>query len=320
MKKIKRIIRSLNFWREAKELGLPLWESPSFLFLVMGILVIVVMLITFFIANVYQGPEVAIVAVAVVSILILSLGIIIIRSVERIVQASILKTRFISVASHELRTPLSAIKWSLDLLLNYKKEDFNKESIEYLVAIQDNNEKLIKLTNDLLNMSRIESGVIMVNLQECSPIVLIEESIKEFNFAAKSSNIALRFIEPKEDVKNIGFLKIDHNRIKIILGNLINNAIKYTKKGGAVDVMIEKKKNNLLIKIKDTGVGIPKQEKRFIFEKFYRSGNELLHQTQGVGLGLYIAKSFTESLNGKIGFESDSDSGSVFWFSFPIKY
>lgn len=316
MTKLRKFLHHLNFRQEARELGLPLWESPSFLFLVMGLLTIIVMVATYFLANVYEEPSLVVGAVSVVTVFILTIGTVIIRSVERIAEASKMKSEFISVASHELRTPLSAIKWAIDLLVTYRKSAFNQEQLEYLNLINDNNEKLIKLTSNLLDVSRIESGTIQLKPEKGSIINLMREALERFGALAKTSNVALGFTEPVEEIPLFYF---DQDRIQLVIDNLINNAIKYIKGTGNVDISLELKRKQVVVRIKDTGVGIPEHDQPLIFNKFYRSSNTMIYQTQGAGLGLFMAKSFVEASGGRMGFESEEEAGSTFWFSLPIK-
>lgn len=313
---IKTLVKHFNFRREAKELGLPLWESPSFLFAVMGVLTIVVMIATYYSARIYEDPAIIVGAVSIVTVFILTISTIIIRSVERVVEASRMKSEFISIASHELKTPLSAIKWALDLLIVHKKEQLNIEQLEYLIAIKDNNERLIKLTSSLLDVSRIESGTLTLYPSKCAIVPVIEETVNNFKVIAQASNISIEFIPP---IDQIPILFIDSEKLKVIVGNILNNAIKYIRGNGCVKVTIEQKRKVIMVKITDTGVGIPRHDQPFIFSKFYRSNNKLLYQTSGAGLGLFIAKAFIEASGGKIGFESEEKKGSTFWFTLPIK-
>lgn len=313
---IKKIVKHLNFIREAKELGVPWWESPSLLFLTIGILTIVVMIATYFSAKTYDDPTLIVGAVSIVTVFILTIGTVIVSSVERIAEASRMKSEFIAIASHELKTPLSAIKWALDLILSYKKEQCNEEILEYLVAMNENNERLIKLTNNLLDVSRIESGSFTLNPKKQSIVELIEDLVKELQPLASVSNVSLTFSQPQEQIPLIYF---DSDRIKMVLVNLIHNAIKYIKGKGNVNLSITRSGNKVVVEVRDTGVGIPRHDQPFIFSKFYRSNNTFMYQTQGAGLGLFIARAFIEASGGKIGFKSSEGSGSVFWFSLPIK-
>lgn len=312
---LKKILKHLNFWQQAKELGLPVWELPNFLFLVMGGLTIIVMFATYFSAIAYDDPALLVASVSMVAVFILAIGTAIIRSVERVAEASRIKSEFISVASHELKTPLSAIKWALDMLLSYKKQGFSVEQTEYLTAINDNNERLIKLTGDLLDISRIESGTFKLNPEKGSITILIKDLVQEFQPLAKTLNISLTFSPPDKEIPDVLF---DSERIRIVLKNLIDNAIKYIRDRGNVDLSVARDGGKIIIRIKDTGVGIPRHDRQFIFSKFYRSSNKLLYQTQGAGLGLFMARAFVKSSGGKIGFESDEKTGSIFWFSLPI--
>ena len=139
--------------------------------------------------------------------------------------------------------------------------------------------------------------------------------MKGVGIFARASNV-----EIKIDIKdNLPEILADPSQLKLVVENLLDNAIRYVKAKGKVEVKLEKQNKSIYFEVKDNGVGIPKEDQKYIFQRFFRSANVMRHQTEGSGLGLYIAKSIVEKSGGKIGFESQENKGSTFWFTIPIK-
>ncbi len=226
------------------------------------------------------------------------------------------KSEFISIASHQLRTPLTAIKGYISMM---REKSYGKppEKMEKpLKNIYLSNERLIKLVNDLLNISRIEAGKIEIKLEKTSIENVIISVVEELENTAKEKNIYLRFEKPK---KHLAEILVDREKIRQVIMNIIDNAIKYTKKGG---VTIKSKIENLKFKIivSDTGTGLTKYEISKMFESFSRGVAGTRLYTEGVGLGLYIARRFIEMHQGKIRAESKGkNKGSIFYIELPIK-
>ncbi len=174
---------------------------------------------------------------------------------------------------------------------------------------------MTNLISDLLTVSRIEESGLVFKKEKISFGDLIEQTIKEMEIFAKASNIEIKL----KTEKNLPLLFTDPSQLKIVVENLLETAIRYISEGGQVKIELEKKDTNFHFKIEDNGVGIPKEDQKYIFQKFFRSRNALRHQTEGSGLGLYIAKSIIDKLKGKIGFQSREGKGSTFWFSLPMK-
>ena len=175
---------------------------------------------------------------------------------------------------------------------------------------------MVALVNDLLNITRLEAGRMTVDPRPTDIKELIEESIDEIGFFAKERNCKLKFATLEEKIDKID---IDASLVKQAVLNLLSNAIKYSKdKGGKVAVFVKKKKHDILIKVKDNGLGIPDENKNQIFQKFFRGENVITKETEGTGLGLYIVKLIIEVSGGKIWFESKEDIGTSFFFTLPL--
>ena len=233
------------------------------------------------------------------------------------------KTEFVSLASHQLRTPLTGIEWLVELFL--KKEKLTKKGKEYLNDIRFSVHRSSELIKLLLNTSRIENGSVGVHPAYIDLIAFIEKHLKDYKRLCEKKKLSLRFSQHPDKLTAI----TDMNLIEYILQNLVTNAIDYTPAGGKIDVILEKKTNSILLQVKDTGIGVPKNEQAGIFEKFVRASNSIVAKTDGTGLGLYIAREAAKLLGGKIWFQSPTlvlksssgkqeQKGSTFYFEIPL--
>jgi len=226
------------------------------------------------------------------------------------------KSEFISIASHQLRTPLTAIKGYISMMREKIYGKPPEKMGKPLENIYTSNERLIKLVNDLLNVSRIESGKMEMNLEKLSMEEMITSAIEELRNAAKEKNIYLKWEKPEKPLPKV---LIDREKMRQVILNVVDNAIRYTERDG---VTIKLKIENLKFKIivQDTGAGLTKYELSKMFESFSRGAAGTRLYTEGVGLGLYVAKRFIEMHNGKIWAESKGkDKGSTFYIELPLK-
>jgi signal transduction histidine kinase len=309
-----RFVNDLDLKKQADELGVEVWQTPSFLFLMLGIITIFVMTGTYFVSKTYDNPEFVIISEFAVVAFILAIGNSIIRVVDQIIRLDKMKSEFVSVASHQLRTPLSAIKWETELLLSKFKKGLNKKQLKNVENIDMLSVRMIRLVNDLLDVARIEQKRLILRKEPVDLGKIAGEIIAETEQMTKSRNIEVVFSCGKNNPKVIG----DEARLKMVVENLLNNSVKYTTNRGKIEIKIGKKDNSLVFSIKDNGVGIPEEQQGRIFDKFFRSDNIVKYQTEGTGLGLYISKNIIEHLGGKIWFQSVENLGSIFSFSLPI--
>jgi signal transduction histidine kinase len=311
-----RILEQLNIPKQCKKYGLSLWQCPSFLFLIMGMIIALVSVLSYLIGTRYIAePRIVALIVLIISAILLILATIITNSFERLAEANKMKTEFISIVSHQLRAPLSNLAWTLELLMSGRLGKIEKDQVEYFKILKENSDRMKDLVKDLLIVSRIESARLFLKKEEFSFEELVKEIIKEFEPLAKASNCQIEF-SPEENLPKIYG---DRYQIRQVIENLLDNAIRYTKGKGMVKIKIKKEKNSVYFEIEDNGVGIPKEDQKFIFQKFFRASNVLKYKTQGTGLGLYISKAIIERSGGKIGFKSQEGKGSTFWFKLPIK-
>jgi len=230
-----------------------------------------------------------------------------------------LKNEFISISAHQLRTPLSAVKWTLQMILGGDMGEVNREAREYINKAYQSNERMITLVNDLLNISRIEEGRFLYNLELVSIKDLIEEVISSSAVLSAKRKVKIKFNIPTgKPLKT----KADFKKIKLAIQNLVDNAIKYSIPGSEVIInlkQIKEGKNNFIeIEIKDQGIGINKKDQKRLFTKFFRGENAVRLQTEGSGLGLFIVKNIIEAHNGEIWFKSEENKGSTFYVKLPV--
>lgn len=312
--KLKNAFDQLNISKQCRQYNLSIWQCPNFLTIIMGIVTMIAMIGTYMIASRYSNePEMAALTVIIVTIIVFIIGYFIVNSFNYLAEANRLKSEFVGIASHQLRTPLSALKWAMNILMDDPFLDKGKQR-EYLEIIKTSNERMIKLVNDLLDVSRIEQGRIDLKPEKFSLAKLTQEIIDEVRPLAQKNNIFLTL----EVQENIGEAWADPSRIHLVLQNLLENAIKYTESGGMVKAILKNQGSYLRAEIADSGVGIPVAEQSRVFQKFFRSDNAKKNQVEGTGLGLFIVKAIAEMSKGKVGFESKEKQGSTFWFIIPI--
>jgi len=312
----KIILEELNVVGQCRKYRLELWQCPQFLFLVMGLIICLTSLVSFFIGTRYvSDPSVVALIVLLIAMVLLVISFLIIRSFENLAETNRMKSEFVSIVSHQLRSPVTNLFWALEHLGSGKVGKIQEKQLEYFKILRENVSRMKELISDLLIVSRIETATLPTKKEEFSMTDLAKRIVMEFDAFAKAYNIDLKF----ESEKDLPLVFSDPEQIEQVIKNFIDNSIRYMRKKGEVRVLLKKKANDLYFEVKDTGVGIPKVDQKYIFQKFFRSKNILREQTQGSGLGLFIAKSIINKSGGKIGFKSEEGRGSTFWFTLPIK-
>ncbi|MBT4277285.1 GAF domain-containing sensor histidine kinase [Candidatus Falkowbacteria bacterium] len=228
------------------------------------------------------------------------------------------KSEFISIASHQLRTPITAIRGYLSMILEGDYGRLTKGPSEALRKVGKSSDRMAGLVEDLLNISRIESGRMVFTFQKSNLENFTKNIIEEFKPMVKEKGLKLKYL----CFKNMPEVNIDETKIKEVVSNLIDNAIKYTEKGNVtleLKTIIENKKKYALISVSDTGMGVEKEDLSSIFQKFRRGKKVTLVHTEGLGLGMYFSRKVVEAHKGKIWVESEgTGKGSTFFVKLKI--
>jgi|GEM_PF-2411475 len=227
-----------------------------------------------------------------------------------------MKSEFVSVASHQLRTPLTAIRLFIEMLMRGDVGELAPAQKEYMNNVYESTDRMVRLVNDLLNVTRIESNRMQVTTEPTQLEELIENVIKEEEPLALMKNCRINFKKP---VKKTPLILVDRNLFRQVVQNLIVNAVKYSdpKEGIVKATLALEGGENYLLCVEDNGIGIPEKFKDKIFQKFSRADNAVKANTEGTGLGLYVSHEIVQSFHGKIWFESNKDKGTKFFVLMP---
>ncbi|TSC54448.1 MAG: Sensor protein [Microgenomates group bacterium LiPW_31] len=238
------------------------------------------------------------------------------KAYEDLKVLDVAKSEFVSMASHQLRTPLSAIKGYISMLIEGSYGQIPDKAREKLKNVFQSNERLVRVVNDLLDISRIEMGKMEVEKTPTQIEDLVRSCYEEMKIGAEKKGVKFVFKKTKTPLPKI---EIDSLKIRQVFLNLIDNAIRYTREG-EIEIEVKKADSSIRVSVRDTGEGLTPAEQRDIFEGFARGSAGLTYFIEGAGLGLYVAKKFLELHQGKIWVESEGkDKGSTFFVELPIK-
>jgi signal transduction histidine kinase len=233
--------------------------------------------------------------------------------VETLQRAVMVKTEFTSMVSHELRTPLSAIKEAIDVVEDGTAGPLNKHQENFLALAKRNVDRLHRLINDTLDFSRLERGEFRLRVGRSDLNAIVGEVVLQQRLAAKKRGLQLEL--SLDD--SLPPVRLDPDRVSQVLVNLISNAIRYCE-GSWIEVSTERKANEVILKVQDSGPGIPEEQLQDIFHAFVQLSTGPGRRVGGTGLGLAISKQIVELHGGRIWVESEVGSGSAFYFSLQL--
>jgi signal transduction histidine kinase len=247
-------------------------------------------------------------------IIVMLIGIVVmIRAVIHESEISRMKSEFVSNVSHELKTPLALIRLFGETLESGIVSDEKKRQ-EFYGIIRKESERLTHLINNVLDFSRMDTGVKEYHFKEADLVEVVRSTLEAYKFHIRDDGFKIESELPDESIT----LKIDKDAISQVLLNLLNNAVKYSEERKYIQVRVCKNSISALISVTDHGVGIPKEELKKIFDKFYRVSTAKTRETRGTGLGLTLAKHIVEAHGGTIEVESEVGKGSRFMVILPI--
>ncbi|BFO66688.1 ATP-binding protein [Chryseobacterium sp. KCF3-3] len=238
--------------------------------------------------------------------------VILLRNITPFKELDFAKTNFIATISHELKTPISAIKMGVQLLGNQKFGELNEQQQELLKSINEDGQRLLDITGELLNLSQVESGNIRLTVEKCSPKEIVQTAVKNVEKLAEQKNISIstEYLLEESDA-----VTADFDKTVWVMNNFLTNAVKHSFQDENIKIVVEKLNAFIQFSIIDTGSGIDEKYHRQIFDRYFQVPGE--HQN-GTGLGLAISKNFIEKQHGEIGVKSSLNNGSTFYFRLPV--
>lgn len=226
------------------------------------------------------------------------------------------KNELISLVSHQLRTPLTTIKWYIEALVSKDTDNLTEKQRQYLDQIYQSNERMVKLIESLLNVSRLELGTFHVETETLQIADIANANIKELQPQLKEKGAKLS-VDIQDAMPQI---EADKKMLGIIFQNLLSNAVKYSAdENGEIRFKLAMDKENIYIEVEDNGYGIPVAQQNQIFSKLFRADNVKERVSNGTGLGLYLVKKIIDQSKGTITFKSEEDKGTLFKIALPIK-
>lgn len=242
-------------------------------------------------------------------------NVLILQDVTQFRELDRLKSEFMATVSHEFRTPLTSINMSVDILKQEIVGKLNKEQKDLIQSTKQDAERLTKLVRELLELSKLESGKFQLRREPVAINDLIEDTIKPILLPMKEKSVELKLKLGDNIPKIIG----DYQQLGWVISNLVNNALKYSSKGGLIEISTVLSGNKIIVNVSDTGKGISSENIAKIFDKFVQVKESMETTPGSVGLGLAIAKEIVDGYGGEISVESEVDKGSVFKFTIPIE-
>ncbi len=234
------------------------------------------------------------------------------RANEKLMSLDTQKSEFMSIIAHQMRTPLSAIKWTMNMMLKNELGPLTVDQMNFLKKADESNEHMIALVEDMLLADRLETGRTDITLVDTNLDTIASDVLHDLTLKIQTKNIQIHRTACDPIICTV---KADKEKLRAVIQNLLENAVKYTPQGGSVTIQIYDREGFVYMSIKDSGIGIPKDQQAYIFNKFYRARNAARIEANGSGLGLFIAKSIIERHGGTITCESEEGKGTTFTFS-----
>lgn len=347
---MRRILRAFNVVEQCRYYRVGLFQCPQFLFIIIGVFVVAAIIVTNLFARRYAGPEITALIVLGVAAVLFTIGQIIINSFKHAAEAMRTKSEFVSIMSHQLRGPLAAMHWQFNVLLEgdgataspaptfvpiptqppatpsehllpalsaqepaRELPPLPEEVREALFTLQDENKRMIRLISDLLEVNRIDDHDLILHRGSLALSELSRRALRRYARFARAANVEIKTAFPEDERPALA----DEQYIRLVIEHLVDNAIRYSKGESAIVVAIEQLAGAVRWSITDEGIGITNADKKYIFEKFFRGHNAVRYQTEGLGIGLHIARAVIKAHHGTIGFRSQYGRGSAFWFTLP---
>jgi len=235
------------------------------------------------------------------------------KAYEGLTKLDEMKTNFIAIATHEIGTPITIIKGNLELLRDGTYGELSDLQVEKLDLVNKTVDRLAELNRQMMDIARIDAGTLKLKKEPTSIRDLTDDVVEEIQILADEKGHRILVKIPGE----FPAVNCDGERVKQVLHNLVDNAIKFIPKNGEITIGAKDERDKVTIIVSDNGIGIPKEEQEKIFDRFYESGSYLKHKTGSTGLGLAIAKGIVEAHGGKIWVESEVGKGSTFYFTLP---
>lgn len=224
------------------------------------------------------------------------------------------KDEFISMASHQLRTPLTSIKGYVDMILEGDAGDITPMQRKFLTEAFVSSERMVHLINDFLNVSRLQTGTFAIDKRPVDLAKIVGQELDSLKISAGGRDLSFRYNKPTE----FPTLLLDEGKIRQVIMNFADNALYYSRPGTKIEVSLETEDDAVVLKVKDTGIGVPEEEQAQLFTKFYRASNARKQRPDGTGVGLYLAKRVIMEHGGSVIFSSVEGEGSTFGFRLPL--
>ncbi len=234
---------------------------------------------------------------------------------KKLIEMDATKDEFVSMASHQLRTPLTSVKGYISMVLEGDAGKISDQQRQLLEEAFASSERMVHLIGDFLNVSRLQTGKFVVERHEVNLVKVIEQEIEGIRQIAASHDINLKYTY----APRVPMLYLDEGKIRQVVMNFIDNAVYYSSGGTTVTIHLAVEDGEVVVRVTDKGIGVPKEEQSHLFTRFFRAENARKQRPDGTGIGLYLAKKIIDGHKGKVVFESTLGKGSTFGFRLPIK-